>query len=657
MCGVAGILALQPGGRPTREELEAMAAALTHRGPDENGVFVDGEIGLGHTRLSIIDLSGGKQPMHSEDGTLSLVFNGEIFNHVELRAQLEQRGHVFLTRSDTEVILHAYRAWGEGMFQHFNGQWAIGLWDARHRRLLLARDRVGVRPLFYTRTPDRLAFASEVKALARLRDVRLRIDPRALGQVLHSWSALAPATPFQGIVSVPPGHLARVEDGLVMVRRYWDWEFPAGLEAFPDRPVDDIAEEVRALLVDAVRLRLRSDVPVGAYLSGGLDSSIIAAMIKRYTDTPLRTFSVTFDVAEFDESAHQRAMIQHLGTNHSSVHCTRPAVARAFPRTIWHTETPIVRTAPTPLLLLSELVRAQGYKVVLTGEGADEVFGGYDLFKEAVVRRFWARRPTSRMRPALLSRLYPYLAHSPTSTQAYAESFFGQGMQEGEDPLFAHATRFATTRRGWRFFSEEVRSALVGWDPEGELRAQLPPEMPGWAPLCRDQYVEAHTLLSGYLLSSQGDRMGMANSVEGRFPFLDFRVIELGNRLPPLLKIMGLKEKFILRRAAAGLLPESISRRPKQPYRAPDSLCFFEAGRPVPYVAELFSPERVRASNLFDPGAVAKLYEKCRTGRATGAADNMAFVGVLSTMLVDEMFVRGTAWSDIEHGVKAAPAA
>lgn len=657
MCGVAGILALQPAGRPTAAELEAMNAMLAHRGPDGRGVHVAGDIALGHTRLAIIDLAGGQQPMHSEDGTLSLVFNGEIFNHVELRTELAARGCRFRTRSDTEVILHAYRVYGAEMFQHFNGQWAIALWDAARRRLLLARDRVGVRPLFYLRTPQRLAFASEVKALARLAGVRLALDPQALAQIFSTWSALPPATPFQGIACVPPGHVVTVEEGQLTSRRYWDWSFPADLAAFPDRPVADLAEEVRATLIDAVRLRLRADVPVGAYLSGGLDSSIIAAMIGKFSDTPLRTFSVTFDDPEFDESAQQQEMIAHLGTDHSSVRCTRAALAGAFPRAIWHAETPLVRTAPTPLLLLAELVQAQGYKVVLTGEGADEVFGGYDLFKEAIVRRFWARQPGSRLRPALLSRLYPYLSQSPTAARAYAESFFGQGIQTPDDPFFAHEPRWSTTRRAWRFFSPDVQEALAGADPTASLRARLPAAFASWPPLCRDQYVEAHTLLSGYLLAAQGDRMAMASGVEGRFPFLDVRVIELASTLPPLLKIMGLREKFILRKATADLLPPAIARRPKQPYRAPDSRCFFERGRPIPYVSALLSADRLRAANLFDPGAVAKLVEKCRSGRATGAADNMAFVGVLSAMLVDELFVRGTAWSDIAADRTAAPAA
>jgi asparagine synthase (glutamine-hydrolysing) len=646
MCGIAGILAFAPSGQPEEGELEAMASALTHRGPDESGIHFDGELGFGHTRLAIIDPEGGKQPMCSEDGALTVVFNGEIFNHVELRAELTARGHRFRTRSDTEVILHAYQEHGLDFVRAFNGQWAIALWDAVRRRLVLARDRVGVRPLFYARGPDRLVFASEVKALARA-GVKLALDPRGLAEVLCFWGALDPRTAYQGVASVPPGHVMVVEQGRISCQRVWDWQFPSDLEAFPSRPVAEFAEEVRALLVDAVRLRLRSDVPVGAYLSGGLDSSIITAIIARFTDTPLRTFSVTFDDAELDESRYQEEVSRHLQTQHVSVRCTRADVARSFPRAVWHTEAPLVRTAPTPLMLLSEAVRAEGYKVVLTGEGADEVFAGYDLFKEALVRRFWARQPRSRLRPALLGKLYPYLATSPTAVPAYAESFFGQGMGESGDPMFGHRPRWTTTRRAWRFFSGDVRAALAGWDPVAELAERLPPELPGWPPLCRDQYLEAHTLLSGYLLSSQGDRMGMANSVEGRFPFLDHRVIELANRLPTMLKLFGLKEKFILRKATADLLPPSVARRPKQPYRAPDSRSFFVEGRPLPYVSELLAPGRLRAAGYFDPGAVGKLQAKCRAGKASGAADNMAFVGVLSTMLADEMLVRGTAWGDI----------
>ena len=277
----------------------------------------------------------------------------------------------------------------------------------------------------------------------------------------------------------------------------------------------------------------------------------------------------------------------------------------------------------------------------ITGEGADEVFGGYDLFKEAAIRRFWARAPGSAWRHRLLERLYPYLAHSPTAGRAFTQGFFRQGIDDPARPGFAHGPRWTTTARTMRFFSPALRAAVAGYDPVAELTAALPADMPRWLPMGRDQYVEAHTLMSSYLLSSQGDRMAMANSVEGRFPFLDHRVIEFANALPPRLKLRGLREKHLLREAARGLLPEAVLARGKQPYRAPDSQSFFARGRPVAYVGDLLGHRSVAEAGLFDPTAVARLVDKCAAGRAIGFADNMAFVTVLSTMLLHEQLVRG----------------
>jgi asparagine synthase (glutamine-hydrolysing) len=291
-------------------------------------------------------------------------------------------------------------------------------------------------------------------------------------------------------------------------------------------------------------------------------------------------------------------------------------------------------------MLLSRRVHEEGYKVVLTGEGADEVFGGYDLFKEGQIRRFWARRPDSKARAALLTRLYPYLKSSPIAAPRYAESFFSQGMDRIAEPFFGHLPRWSTTSRTWRFFSSEQLASLQGWDPIEQYRQQLPADIGRWHPFNRDQYNEGHTLLSGYLLSSQGDRVAMANSVEGRFPFLDYRVLDLASRLPISCKMLGLKEKHLLKRAMADLLPPSITRRTKQPYRAPDSQSFFRDDKPLPYVAELLSESRIQAGGYFEAAGVTRLVEKCRSGKAIGFADNMAFVGILSTMLLDEMYIR-----------------
>lgn len=622
-----------------------MIDAVRHRGPDSNGIHCEAGVALGHARLAIVDLEHGQQPMSNEDGTVWISFNGEIFNHLELRQELEAAGHQFATRCDTEAVIHAYEQFGMDFVNRLNGQFAMALWDRRARRLVLARDRAGIRPLFYATVAGRFYFASEVKALFANPALPRRLNPRALAEVFTFWSSQPPATPFAGVSSLPEGTWLVLEDGRVRAQRYWDWSFPE--ETPPSEAVEIEARRLRELLIDSVRLQLRADVPVGVYLSGGLDSSILAAIVRNHTDSPLRTFSLTFEESAFDEEEHQRRLVAHLGTNHTEVRCSGAAIAAAFPRTIWHTETPILRTAPTPLLLLSEAVRAQGYKVVLTGEGADEVFGGYDLFKEAKIRRFWARQPASERRPALLQRLYPYLKPSPVCPAALSRGFFGRDLDLSGGPLFSHVPRWSTTRRMWQFLSGDVRDALGDWDPVEAYEATLPERIGYWPPLGRDQYLEAHTLLSSYLLASQGDRVAMANAVETRVPYLDHRLIEFANGLAPSLKLRGLTEKFLLRRAMQAELPAEIGRRPKQPYRAPDSPCFFPGGRELPYVAELFEADRLRRGGLFDSGAVRRLYEKCRTGRGGGFGDNTAFVGILSTLLVEELFLRRTAWSDL----------
>lgn len=616
-----------------------MIRRLHHRGPDGTGTFVQGAVGLAHARLSIIDLEGGAQPIHNEDASVQVVFNGEIFNYVELRAELQQRGHRFYTHSDTEVIVHLYEEHGEDFVTHLNGQFAIALWDAKAQRLVLARDRTGIRPLFHAQVAGRLLFASEAKALFALPEMPRRLDPQALGETFTYWAPLAPRSVFAGVQSLPPGCLMVVDAQGERVRRYWDWDF-GDIAADDGRSAEDWADELRALLIDAVRLQLRADVPVGAYLSGGLDSSVVTTVIRNFTDTPLRSFSLTFDDPEFDERQYQQELVDYLGTEHSSLEVSRADIAAAFPRMVWHAESPVLRTAPAPLMLLSQAVRDAGYKVVLTGEGADEVFGGYDLFKEARIRRFLARQPQSAARAKLLDKLYPWLKNSPAAGRAFTRSFFSEGMEHVGQPWFAHTTRWMTTRRTWQFFSGDLRAQLSAFDPHAAVEATLPDAIGEWPAMGRDQYVEAHTLMSGYLLCSQGDRVAMASSIEGRFPFLDHRLIEFANRLPPRYKLMGLTEKYLLKRAMAPHLPASIHTRTKQPYRSPDSASFFVDGQPLPWVAELLSSGNLADAGYFDPVAVGKLVAKCAAGRAIGFPDNMAFVGVLSTMLLHEQMVR-----------------
>lgn len=639
MCGIAGAVNLDPGGEPDLPDLAAMIGSLRYRGPDGVAFFRSAKCGLAHARLSVIDLETGAQPMANEDETVWTVLNGEIFNYVELRAELLGLGHRFRTRSDTEVIVHAYEQFGDQFIERLRGQFAFALWDARRERLLLARDRVGIRPLFYARSKGRLLFASEVKAILTVAPEAASLDVHGLAQVFTFWSTVGGRTVFKDVYSLAPGHVLAVENGGVRLARYWDWTFPRARERM-DLSLDAATEQLQALLQDVVQEQLRSDVPVGAYLSGGLDSSGIAAMAQ-HRASGLQTFSVAFDDPEYDESEFQCRVAQYLGGRHSAIRCSYKDIGSIFPAVIWHTETPILRTGPAPLMLLAKHVNSAGVKVVLTGEGADEVFGGYDIFKEGKIRRFWARNPNSPWRPTLLSKLYPYLSRSPVATRHFSQLFFGQRLGDIGSPFYGHFTRWSSARSILRLLSPEYLSQLQSADPEAELRSLLPAGFGNWTDLARDQYVEVKTLLEGYLLSSQGDRVAMANAVEGRVPYLDHRVIEFGNSLADRYKLRALREKVILKRALKGVVPESIVNRSKQPYRAPESRCFFEDGEPLPYVKYLLSASNLRRTGYFHPEAVEQLVEKCKSGRALGAGDNMAFVGVLSTQLLHEHFLAG----------------
>lgn len=639
MCGIAGVLRRR-GGRVDTAALWRMVTVLSHRGPDACDIHAEEEVGLGHARLSIIDVAGGQQPMSNAEGTVWISFNGEIFNYVELRVELEKRGWKFTTKSDTEVIIRLYEEKGEGCVQEMNGQWAFAIWDSRKKKLFLSRDRMGVRPLFYARTGDDLLFASEIKSLfAAGAGLDRRLDYRALDQIFTFWVTLPPRTAFEGIYQLPPGHSMVVQNGRMDVVQYWQARYePAELNDSADF-VRNKAENLLELLQDATRIRLRSDVPVGAYLSGGIDSTFITALIQRARTGGLRTFSVEFEDNEFDESACQRKASAFLQTDHQQVRCSYQHIGETFPSVIWHAEQPILRTAPAPLFQLSGLVRECGFKVVLTGEGADEVFGGYDIFKEAKIRRFWGLDLNSQRRPLLLRRLYPYMQHMQTQSDAYLKSFFHVTESELQSPFFSHLPRWQLTAQLKRFFSEAVRSQLGSYNAYEEVAATLPADYARWPDLCQAQYLETAYLLPGYILSSQGDRMAMAHSVEGRFPFLDYRVVEFAAKLPPTLKIKVLKEKYLLRRASDGLIPPEIMNRPKQPYRAPDGQSFFRP-QPLEYVEALMSTESIRRNGIFDPAAVTALVNKFKTGRAIGVKDNMALVGILSTQLIADTFIQ-----------------
>lgn len=638
MCGIAGILNLFEAAPVAVETIAQMVESIQHRGPDGTGIYRDEEVALGSVRLSILDLTSGDQPISNEDGALWIVYNGEVFNYVELRPDLEKRGHRFTTHTDTEVILHLYEEEGPDCLRHLNGQFALAIWDSRQHSLFLARDRVGVRPLFYSAQNGQLFFGSEIKAILASGKVEACIDPQALREVFTYWSPLSPHSIFQGIQELPPGHWMIARNGQISITPYWHLDFMPESQA---RTANDYQEELEALLIDATRIRLRADVPVGAYLSGGLDSSITTAIIQTYNKNHLNTFSISFSDPHFDESVYQKQMAEHLGTDHHVIYCNYTDISCAFPDVIWHTETPILRTAPVPMFLLSQLVRDHPLKVVLTGEGADEFLAGYDIFKEMKIRRFWATNPDSTLRPKLLGQIYPDIRGMGASS-AFLTGFFKQDLTQTASSFYSHLVRWRNTSRIWRFFNSLIAEDFTFSSVEPPPLT-LPADFGAWPPLSQAQYLEIVTFLSPYLLSSQGDRMAMAHSVEGRYPFLDYRVMEFCNRLPPEMKMPVLIEKWLLKQLGRKYLPDIIWRRGKRPYRAPIHRSFFNP-QPPEYVRELLSPEAVAAAGYFEPDAVQKLARKAGAAFSGSVGlsevEDMALVGILSTQLVHQMFIQ-----------------
>ncbi|HZV74140.1 MAG TPA: asparagine synthase (glutamine-hydrolyzing) [Conexibacter sp.] len=650
MCGIGGIVRTDPAAPVALDALRRMAGALRHRGPDGWGMARTPGAGLVSTRLAIFDVPGGWQPMRAAGGAL-LVYNGEVYNHPELRAQL---GGAFATTSDTEVVLRLLERDGLAALDRLNGQFALAWWDPQARRLTLVRDRFGVRPLHWAALPDGgIAFASEATALFAAGEVAAEPDLAGIDEVFTLWGPRAPHTAFRGVAQLPPGGLLVWERGRIVAQRTW-WEpqyEPAALAghaaraasvAVPSspaapRPSPPDPDELPELLADAVRLRLRADVPVGTYLSGGLDSSLITALARQASDHELRTFSVAFRDARYDERAFQQQVAQALGTRHHVVEVGPREIADGFRDAVAHAETPLIRTAPVPLQLLARATREQGITVVATGEGADELYWGYDLFKETAVRELHARDPERAT--ALLDTLYPYLdVPAERRGPAWARSFFDAGSQQ--DPLFSHQPRIAATGIVKAFYRPEVTQALAtnGGDPLARLRAALPAGFGRWSALERAAYLELTTLLAPYLLAAQGDRVAMAHGVEGRFPFLDHRVFEHSVRLPPERKLgPGLREKAELRALAQRLLPPEVAARTKQPYRAPEVAPFFGEHAPA-WVEERLEARALDDVGIFDPARVAGLLRRCRAGKASGFREGMALVGILSTQVWHERF-------------------
>ncbi len=638
MCGIAGIYNYKSHHAADETALKQMVSALYHRGPDENGFLLDGRLGMGMSRLSIIDLSHGQQPIHNENQTVWVVFNGEIFNYIELRQDLEKQGHRFYTHSDTEVIVHLYEQYGQDFPKKMIGQFAIALWDKGQEKFILLRDRVGIRPLFFSENEQGIHFGSEAKAIFAAGHLQPRINEQGLADLLTFWSNIPTGNVFEGVSELPPGSMMTIAGGKYTISNYWENRFPENGD-FNPAPFSQLKEEMTALLDDAIRLRLRADVPVAAYLSGGIDSSVITSLVKDHHQNELITFSVTFADKNYNEAAYQQMMIDRLGTRHFSVHVDDGDIGRQYIDAIWYGEKALIRTAPAPLLALSELVRRNNIKVVLTGEGADEIFAGYNIFKEQKVRRFWAARPDSAWRGLLLSRLYPYILGANKSLNPFWQAFFKKNLQDTASPWYSHELRWLNTATVQRLFTGAYRNAFQYEAQLERLKPWLPAGFDKFHSLNKAQFLEMYLFLNGYLLSSQGDRMMMGNSVEGRFPFLDHRLIEFMAKVPPRFKLNVLNEKYLLKESFKDQLPAAIIKRDKQPYRAPISRSFLGDSAPE-LIKQLISPEYVLKYGYFQPKAVEQIRLKAlESNFQLPARDEMALTAIVSTQLLHYHFV------------------
>jgi asparagine synthase (glutamine-hydrolysing) len=644
MCGIAGIMAAAEALPISFGELRQMIAMLSHRGPDGYGLYRDRRVGLAHSRLSLIDLAGGAQPLCNQDGTLWLTFNGEIFNFIELRQELAALGHRFSTNGDSEVIVHCYERFGARAWERLNGQFAFALWDSRLRKLWLVRDRLGILPLQYACAPGYLLFASEAKALFASGRIAPRLDQAGLSQIFTTWSAMAPRSAFAGIYQVPPATALCFDDQLRSTeQRYW--------QPHPERPPSasaDAAEVFEMHLKRSVALRLRADVPVGAYVSGGLDSSVIGSLAVAASGR-IETFGIRFEDPRFDETKEQQLVARHLGTNHHEFLCTTSDIRDALAETVWHCETPLLRTAPVPLFLLSGVVKTAGIKTVLTGDGADELLCGYTIFKEDQIRRFWARQPDSQLRPALLQRIHHYVGGEKARRNALWQSFFRRGLLDTGHPFYSHLVRWQNTAWTLRLLAPDIRESFPLEAMLGEMEANLPADWRDWDPLTRAQYIEIDGFMSSYLLSCQGDRVAMAHGVEARYPFLDPELVDFCFTLEKRDKLIGTRDKLALRRVAQRHLPADIWARRKQPFRAPIASALFRPEAERFY--DLLSPVGLKKSGYYDVPAVTRQLARTRRRDSDlpGEREEMGLVGILTLQMLSHAF----GWQFPRRALKA----
>jgi asparagine synthase (glutamine-hydrolysing) len=620
-----------------------MAGAIAHRGPDDHGFHVDDDVALGAVRLSIVDLRGGRQPVVGCDPRIVCVYNGEIYNHGELRAGLVADGHRIGDACDTTLLPHLYEAHGADLVTRMRGMFAFALWDGIARRLVLGRDRLGIKPLYYARTRDYLIVASEAKAILASGLVEARIDRDALDDLFSLGYPCPPRTMFEGIVELRPAHVieARAREGMGVPRRYWRAPFPPRGEHRRGRDADH-ARALRDALAGAVRSHVVADVPVSAALSGGLDSSSIAALAREASGAPPATFSIGFDDPAFDESNYARAMARHLGRASHEIRMGGDA-AELLPEMIWNLELPLMVPGAIGGLLLSRAEREHGFLVTLTGDGADEVLGGYDVFRAGKVRR-GLDRPLLRSMQGSIYRLAERFTKQPAGLADAME----RAARDPADVMREHGGIYPPWYDVWQLLDVE-RSALLSPDgrsvrpsreaPAG-FKALVRDDVAAMDPLDAELALEIETRLPSWILVIS-DRSAMANGVEARVPFLDHEVVELIASLPPESKMSGFTEKAVLRAAMADLLPKEIRARTKQPFMTPIRPWFFGEASPR-FVNEALSARALEEAGLFTPAVVAHLrteLERAPANHITRVRLELVMMLVLGTQLLQRMFV------------------
>lgn len=586
MCGIAGIIDLRGEGRADPGVVGRMTDVLTHRGPDAAGRLVEPDVALGFRRLSIIDLETGDQPLFNEDRSLALICNGEIFNYRELRDELVARGHVFRTRTDVEVLVHLYEDHGPELLKNLNGQFAFALFDRRRRTVFLARDQFGICPLFHAEVEGLLLFGSEIKAILEHPLAPREVDLQGLDQVLSLPGPISPRTVFRGIHSLPPGHSMLVAGGEVRISEYWDLDYPREGDGPEGGPPRNFAEELRECLTRSIRYRLQADVPVGFFLSGGLDSSLIAAVIRQVSSgVPRHSFSISFSDARICEAKYQRLMSDHVGSIHHETPFVEHDVAARLREVVYHAECPLKETYNTASLALSRCTRDHGIRVVLNGEGSDELFAGYMGY------RFDKRRAAEPRRHDL-------------------ETLLGNEIRErlwGTPDLFYEKDELAFREVKEMLYAEPLAARLDEFDCTF-FPVVNKERLDGRHPVHQRSYLDFKLRLAGHLIADHGDRMTMANSVEARYPFLDFDLVELCRRMPADLKLNGFTEKSILKEVARDLVPVAIIEREKFGFVAPGSPALLQ--RNIEWVADHLSHSRIQRQGYFNPDTVEILKAK-----------------------------------------------